>query len=97
MSNYNFSYFDNNNNNEMEELDRMAREINDKKKKFNLIKDVHNDFYEESQKNKKILEAALEDEKFRCFSANGNNSNNTFIEQINKQNDNKSEENKTEF
>ena len=40
MSNYNFSYFDNNNNNEMEELDRMAREINDKKKKFNLIKEL---------------------------------------------------------
>jgi hypothetical protein len=36
MSNYNFSYFDNNND-EMDELDRMARELNDKKKKFNLI------------------------------------------------------------
>jgi len=43
-----------------------------KKKKFNLIKDVHNNFYEETQKNKKLLEDALQDENFRYFSTQGN-------------------------
>ncbi len=94
MSNYNFSYFDNNND-EMEELDKMARELNDKKKKFNLIKEVHQDFYDETQKNKKMLEAALEEDKFRCFSANGTsgtNINNLKEEEIS---ETKSSENKT--
>ena len=74
MSNYNFSYFNNsdNNDNEMDQLDQMARELNDKKKKFNLIKDVHNDFYEETKKNKKLLEDTLQDENFRYFSTQGN-------------------------
>lgn len=48
-----YSYFNNNNDDdEMNQLDRMAREINDKKKNFNLIKSVHNDFYDDIQKNK---------------------------------------------
>ena len=74
MSNYNFSYFNNNddNENEMDQLDRMARELNEKKKKFDLIKDVHNDFYEETQKNKKLLDEALKEENFRYFSTQGN-------------------------
>jgi hypothetical protein len=74
MSNYNFSYFNNNDNdgNEMDQLDRMARELNEKKKKFDLIKDVHNDFYDETQKNKKLLDEALKEENFRYFSTQGN-------------------------
>ena len=74
MSNYNFSYFNNNddNDNEMDQLDRMARELNEKKKKFDLIKEVHNDFYEETKKNKKLLDDALQDENFRYFSTQGN-------------------------
>jgi hypothetical protein len=83
MSNYNFSYFNNNDNdgNEMDQLDQMARELNEKKKKFNLIKDVHNDFYEETQKNKKLLDEALKEENFRYFSTQGNiNPTNTAVE-----------------
>ncbi len=74
MTTYNYSYFDNNfdEKNEMDELDRMAREINDKKKKFKLIKDVHEEYYNESIKNKKQLEDALQDENFKYFSAQGN-------------------------
>ena len=83
MSNYNYSYFnnDNNENNEMDQLDKMAREINEtKKKKFNLVKNVHNDFYEESIRNKKQLEDALNDENFRYFSTQGNINNTTDID-----------------
>ncbi len=74
MSNYNFSYFNNNDgNDEMDQLDKMAREINEKKKKnFELIKNVHNDFFEETQKNKKHLDSALQNDNFRYFSTQGN-------------------------
>ena len=51
MSIYNYSYFDNNNdeNYDMEKMDKMAREINEKNKKNNLIKNVHNNFLQEEK------------------------------------------------
>ncbi len=74
MTTYNYSYFDNNfdEKNEMDELDRMARELNDKKKKFKLIQNVHEDYFNESVKNKKQLEEYLENENFKEFSTNIN-------------------------
>ena len=79
MSNYNFSYFDNNveEDYDMDNLDKMAREINDKKKKHSLVKAVHNDFYEEEKRNKKQLEEILKNENFKYFSAQGNINNNS--------------------
>ena len=68
MSNYNYSYFNNNDNDEMENLDRMARELNEKKKKFDMIKEVHNDFHQENLRNKKQLEDALKDDNMKYFS-----------------------------
>jgi hypothetical protein len=70
MSNYNYSYFNNNDNDEMENLDRMARELNEKKKKFDMIKEVHNDFHQENLRNKKQLEDALKDDNMKYFSIN---------------------------
>jgi len=68
MANYNYSYFDiNDDNNSMDRLDAMARELNEKKKKFDLIKAVHNDYYEETKKNKKQLEEALKNDNFGFF------------------------------
>ena len=67
MSIYNYSYFDNNDENrEMENMDRMAREINNKKKKnkSNLIKNVHNNFLQEEKRNKRQLEEMLNNENF---------------------------------
>ena len=78
MSNYNYSYFDNNNNEDdydMDKLDKMAREINDKKKKNSMIKAVHNDFLEEEKRNKKQLEEILKNPHFQYFSAQGNINN----------------------
>jgi hypothetical protein len=78
MSNYNYSYFDNNDEDyDMENLDRMAREINEKKKKHDLVKAVHNDFLQEEKRNKKQLEEMLNNENFKYFSAQGNINNNS--------------------
>jgi len=59
----NYSYF-NDNNDDMEHLDKLAREINEKKNKYNLIKSVHDDFYKESIKNKNQLNEALQNDNF---------------------------------
>ena len=68
MSIYNYSYFDNNDeNHDMENIDKMAREINDKKNKNNLIKNVHNNFLQEEKRNKRQLEEMLNNENFRYF------------------------------
>jgi hypothetical protein len=79
MSNYNYSYFDNNvdEDYEMDNLDRMAREINDKKNKHDLVKAVHNDFLQDEKRNKRQLEEMLNNENFKYFSAQGNINNNS--------------------
>ena len=80
MANYNYSYFDNNDENcDMDNLDKMAREINDKKNKNNLIKNVHNNFLQEEKKNKRQLKEMLNNENFRYFSAQGNIDNNNTV------------------
>ncbi len=56
----NFSLYDNNDNNSNDKLDALAREINEKKNSYELLKTVHNEFYNESQKNKKQLNDALD-------------------------------------
>lgn len=59
----NYSYFCDNND-DMDQLDKLAHEINEKKKKYNLIKSVHEDFYNESIKNKNQLNEALQNDNF---------------------------------
>ena len=55
----NYAIYDNDNNSN-DKLDALAREINDKTKKYELLKTVHNEFYNESVKNKKQLMDAMD-------------------------------------
>jgi hypothetical protein len=55
MTSYSAIYDVYNEENESNNLDAMAREINDNKRRHKLIKNTYNNLYEESKKNKKKL------------------------------------------
>ncbi len=79
------------------ELDRLAREVNESKKKHKLIKSVYKDIINDSNKNKIIqnefynpdniaFQSFMPNKQFDCFNDNDSNPGYTLIEDIHNQN-----------
>lgn len=79
------------------ELDKMARELNESKKKHKLIKSVYKDIINDSNKNKIIqnefynpdnvaFQSFQQNSQFDCFNDNDSNPGYTLIEDIHNQN-----------
>ncbi len=79
------------------ELDRLAREVNESKKKHKLIKSVYKDIINDSNKNKLIqnefynpdnvaFKSFMQNKQFDCFNDNDSNPGYTLIEDIHDQN-----------